>query len=103
MMFKNNPGGLTARLASACKMVNGLTTTFVGITIQNFSDSCGLIDHRVHLLVAHIPRDRRPDPHHDPSRRRADETVHRVQRLIRLSLQVIFKPYHLGHDQHPYS
>lgn len=32
---KNNPGGLTARLASDCKMVNGLTTTFVGITIQN--------------------------------------------------------------------
>jgi hypothetical protein len=52
--------------------------------------------------VAHIPRDRRPDPHHDPSRRRADETVHRVQRLIRLSLQVILKPYHLSHDQHPY-
>ena len=32
---KNNPGGLTARLAADCKMVNGLTTTFIGITIQN--------------------------------------------------------------------
>lgn len=32
---KNNPGGLTARLASDCKMVNGLTTTFIGILIQN--------------------------------------------------------------------
>lgn len=32
---KNNAGGLTARLASDCKMVNGLTTTFVGVTLQN--------------------------------------------------------------------
>jgi len=32
---KNNPGGLTARLASDCKMVNGLTTTFIGVLIQN--------------------------------------------------------------------
>lgn len=32
---KNHPGELTARLASDCKQVNGLTTTFVGITIQN--------------------------------------------------------------------
>lgn len=34
---KNNPGGLTARLASDCKMVNGLTTTFIGISIQNLA------------------------------------------------------------------
>jgi ATP-binding cassette subfamily B (MDR/TAP) protein 1 len=32
---KNNAGGLTARLASDCKMVNGLTTTFIGVSIQN--------------------------------------------------------------------
>jgi len=32
---KNNPGGLTARLASDCKMVNGLTTTFIGVLFQN--------------------------------------------------------------------
>jgi ATP-binding cassette subfamily B (MDR/TAP) protein 1 len=34
---KNNPGGLTARLSSDCKMVNGLTTTFIGISIQNLA------------------------------------------------------------------
>lgn len=32
---KNNAGGLTARLASDCKSVNGLTTTFIGVSIQN--------------------------------------------------------------------
>ncbi len=32
---KNNPGGLTARLASDCKSVNDLVTTFIGISIQN--------------------------------------------------------------------
>lgn len=34
---KNNAGGLTARLASDCKMVNGLTTTFIAVTIQNLT------------------------------------------------------------------
>jgi len=33
---KNNAGSLTARLSSDCKMVNGLTTTFIGVSIQNF-------------------------------------------------------------------
>jgi ATP-binding cassette subfamily B (MDR/TAP) protein 1 len=32
---KNNPGGLTARLAADCKTVNGMTTTFIGVSIQN--------------------------------------------------------------------
>lgn len=32
---KNNAGGLTARLSADCKSVNGLTTTFIGVTIQN--------------------------------------------------------------------
>jgi ATP-binding cassette subfamily B (MDR/TAP) protein 1 len=32
---KNNAGGLTARLSSDCKMVNGLTTTFIGVSLQN--------------------------------------------------------------------
>jgi ATP-binding cassette subfamily B (MDR/TAP) protein 1 len=32
---KNNAGGLTARLSSDCKSVNGLTTTFIGVSIQN--------------------------------------------------------------------
>lgn len=32
---KNNPGGLTARLAADCKLVNEMTTTFIGVSIQN--------------------------------------------------------------------
>jgi ATP-binding cassette subfamily B (MDR/TAP) protein 1 len=32
---KNNAGSLTARLSSDCKSVNGLTTTFIGVSIQN--------------------------------------------------------------------
>ncbi len=34
---KNNPGGLTGRLASDCKMVNGLTTTFIGVSVQSLT------------------------------------------------------------------
>ena len=34
---KNSSGGLTSRLASDCKKVNGLTTTFISIIIQNIS------------------------------------------------------------------
>jgi ATP-binding cassette, subfamily B (MDR/TAP), member 1 len=32
---RNNAGSLTARLSSDCNSVNGLTTTFVAIIIQN--------------------------------------------------------------------
>jgi ATP-binding cassette, subfamily B (MDR/TAP), member 1 len=34
---RNNAGSLTARLSSDCNSVNGLTTTFVAITIQNIT------------------------------------------------------------------
>jgi ATP-binding cassette subfamily B (MDR/TAP) protein 1 len=32
---KNNAGGLTAKLASDCNIVNGLATSFIAIMIQN--------------------------------------------------------------------
>ena len=32
---KNNSGSLTSRLASDCKNVNGMVTTFIAISIQN--------------------------------------------------------------------
>ena len=34
---KNNSGALSARLASDCKTVNGLITTFLSILIQNLT------------------------------------------------------------------
>lgn len=34
---RNNAGSLSARLATDCQTVNGLTSTLVGITIQNVS------------------------------------------------------------------
>ena len=34
---KNNSGSLSARLASDCKTVNGLITTFIAIMIQNLT------------------------------------------------------------------
>lgn len=34
---RNNAGSLTARLSSDCNSVNGLTTTFIAITIQNIT------------------------------------------------------------------
>ena len=34
---RNNSGTLSARLASDCQIVNGLTTTYIGITIQNLA------------------------------------------------------------------
>ena len=34
---KKNAGALTARLSADCRKVNGLTTTFIAITIQNIS------------------------------------------------------------------
>ena len=34
---KNNAGNLTSRLAADCKTVNGLITTFIGVSIQNLT------------------------------------------------------------------
>jgi ATP-binding cassette subfamily B (MDR/TAP) protein 1 len=34
---RNNAGSLTARLSTDCQQVNGLTSTLIGITLQNFS------------------------------------------------------------------
>ena len=34
---KNNSGSLTSRLSADCKKVNGLTTTYIGISIQNIT------------------------------------------------------------------
>jgi ATP-binding cassette subfamily B (MDR/TAP) protein 1 len=34
---KNNAGNLTSKLASDCKTVNGIVTTFIGISIQNLT------------------------------------------------------------------
>lgn len=34
---RNNAGSLTARLATDCQQVNGLTTTLIGIMFQNVS------------------------------------------------------------------
>jgi ATP-binding cassette, subfamily B (MDR/TAP), member 1 len=34
---KNNAGSLTARLSTDSQIVNGLTTTYIAITIQNMS------------------------------------------------------------------
>ena len=41
---KNSSGALSARLASDCQTVNGLTTTYVSILIQNIANlTAGLI------------------------------------------------------------
>jgi len=35
---KNNPGTLASRLATDCNMINGLTSTIIGIQICNMSN-----------------------------------------------------------------
>lgn len=35
---RNNSGALSARLASDCQTVNGLTTTYVSIIVQNVAN-----------------------------------------------------------------
>lgn len=36
-LLENNSGALTARLASDCLTVNGLTTTYVAVILQNLT------------------------------------------------------------------
>lgn len=41
---RNSGGSLSARLASDCQTVNGLTTTYISILIQNIANlACGII------------------------------------------------------------
>uniref|UniRef100_A0A1J3HUV6 ABC transporter B family member 4 n=1 Tax=Noccaea caerulescens TaxID=107243 RepID=A0A1J3HUV6_NOCCA len=41
---RNSSGSLSARLASDCKTVNGLTTTYIAILVQNISNLvCGIV------------------------------------------------------------
>jgi len=43
-LSRNSSGALSARLASDCQTVNGLTTTYVAILIQNITNlACGII------------------------------------------------------------
>lgn len=40
---KNNAGTLTSRLAVDCKLINGLTSSIIGINLANFASLvCGL-------------------------------------------------------------
>lgn len=41
---RNSSGSLSARLASDCQTVNGLTTTYISIIVQNIANLvCGII------------------------------------------------------------
>lgn len=41
---QNSSGSLSARLASDCLIVNGLTTTYISVIVQNiFNLLCGII------------------------------------------------------------
>ena len=41
---RNNAGSLTARLSIDCKTINGVTSSFIGILVQNVSCLlCGIL------------------------------------------------------------
>ena len=41
---KNNAGTLTSRLSVDCKLINGLTSSMIGINLANFASLvCGLV------------------------------------------------------------
>lgn len=46
---KNNAGTLSARLSIDCKTINGVTSSYIGIMVQNISClTCGIIISFIH-------------------------------------------------------